>query len=115
MYIYGINPIIESLNSSMIPKTIYIQEKKNNKRIEHIKQKATRLNIDLEVLDDLRAFLPKNAVHQGVAAYFDDRFSQPLKALPDDVEKLLILDGINDPHNFGAAIRLRPRPVPALC
>lgn len=106
MYIYGINPVLESLNADCLADCIYIQESKNNKRINHIISRAEKKQVPVERVEDLRKFVSGNAVHQGVAAFFEESLERPLKELPDDVDKLLILDGITDPHNFGAAIRV---------
>ena len=106
MFIYGINPILESLNSSIQPKQIFIQKKKDNKRIQSIISQAEKKSIPLEYLDDLRKLVGHNAVHQGAIAEFSDNWANPLNQLPDDCEKLIVLDGITDPHNFGAAIRV---------
>ena len=91
MYIYGINPVLESLNSDINADCIYIQESKENKRIAHIINRAESKNIAIEKVKDLRPFLNNNAVHQGVVALFEKPFAQSIKAFPDDQEKLLIL------------------------
>ena len=106
MYIYGINPILESLRSNHLPESILIQESKDNKRIQHIIKQADKRQVHVEKVKDLRTYLPNNAVHQGVAGKYDKPFIKPIKELPDEETKLLILDGITDPHNFGAAIRV---------
>ena len=62
-----------------------------------------KLNADTDIRQ-LDKILPKDAVHQGVAALVHPL---PLTALDDILESslLLVLDQVTDPHNVGAILR----------
>lgn len=105
-YIYGKGPIIEALKNNNIDK-LYI----SNQRLGEIIKLAKDANIlvskaDKKKLDEMT----NNANHQGVVGlssgfkYSD--FDELLKKYRERKEaKLLILDKIKDPHNFGAIAR----------
>ncbi len=105
MLIYGINPISESLHSKTLPLSILIQEGKDNKRINHLRRLAEEKGIPIEISRDLTRLCGRQAVHQGIAAEFSEDWAKPIETLPQDVTRLVIFDGIRDPHNFGAALR----------
>lgn len=111
-YIYGRNSVIEALNSQSkrINKILISQNVSKDTRINEIIKLAKEKNIIFQ-------FVPKEKFkdiaqlpHQGVAAYvspvkyhdIDEFLSQK-----DDnnYKKLVILDGVEDPHNFGAIAR----------
>ncbi len=106
MIIYGINPLIESFRSPKLPSKVLLHKGKDNKRIQHILHKAEQADIPVEVVGNLQKYCGQHAVHQGVAAEFPDDFAAPIETLPEDANRLVLFDGIRDPHNFGAAIRV---------
>ena len=110
MIVHGINPINEALNSKNLPETIYVLRNKENPRIRAIVKRCEYLNIPVEKVNDMNNLCKRNAVHQGVAGLFpgEDYLAswKDLSELPEDANKLIIFDGINDPHNFGAACRV---------
>ena len=111
-YIYGRNSVIEALNSqsNRINKILISQNVSKDTRINEIIKLAKENNVIFqfvpkEKFKDL-ALLP----HQGVAAYvspvkyhdIDEFLSQKDNK---NYKKLVILDGVEDPHNFGAIAR----------
>ena len=111
MIIYGINPINEALQSELRPNRIYMRSKKSNKRLEHIKKQAENKAIPVTFMEDMRDLCGHQAVHQGVAGEFPEEAGslkcwKDLSELPDDASKIVVFDGIQDPHNFGAAVRV---------
>jgi len=105
MYIYGRN-VIKELNSGMKIKKIYLQ---NNFNEYDIIEKLNKLNV--EIVHKERKYLDKlvNGVHQGIVVEVSD--FDNYKDL-DDVLKIdkkyplvVMLDHLEDPHNFGAIIR----------
>lgn len=91
--------------------TLYVQKERHDQKIQVITDlaKANRIKIELLTraeLDDLAA----DAVHQGVVA----ACQKPSAHTENDLEiiisaaakpLLLVLDGIQDPHNLGACLR----------
>lgn len=84
------------------------------RRIERVvatKNAASRLpkNIEAHVLDPdaIDGMLPPGAVHQGLAvrAHPLEPMSIEAAASPPDSRSVLVLDGVTDPQNVGAAFR----------
>lgn len=84
------------------------------RRIERVvasRNGATRLplGLDVHILDPdaIDGMLPPGAVHQGVAvrAFPLEPVSLEAACLPGDGRSVLILDGVTDPQNVGAAFR----------
>ncbi len=106
MIIYGRNPVIEALRHGHDIERIIIRENTNKDVIETCKQK----NLPFEI-QSKRAFQSRQKEHaQGVVAYVADYATKQLDDILNDVDLkdnpvFLMLDGITDPHNFGAIIR----------
>ncbi len=106
---YGINPIEEAFRSQRLPQQV-LYERSNRKphpRREHILRLASQRQVPCEEVRGLNRYCGNNAVHQGIAAVFlRDQLEQD--GLPDlsAVSRVVVFDGIEDPHNFGAALRV---------
>ncbi len=116
MYIYGRNAVFEALNSGAPIEKIYIQFSAQGGAVENIKKYAKREKVPCTVLDnkkfiDLeRQATPKDANTQGVLALRQMYKSQELEIFLDECDMtsnpvVVIMDGIKDPHNFGAIVR----------
>ena len=104
--IYGRNPIKEALRSNRV-KSIYLATGfTNNEILSMIDEAGVRVNyISNKELDNMC-----DGVHQGVAAIVKDYEYYSLEAILAKAKKqerslIVILDGINDPHNLGAILR----------
>lgn len=106
----GINAV-ETLLQQAPERVIRVWLKSGNSRLEQLKSLATQLGIAVEVSSDasLSAQLP-DVPHQGVIAEFKPRPAIGEDALLDLVSNadnpvVLVLDGVQDPHNLGACLR----------
>ncbi|MCH2174510.1 MAG: RNA methyltransferase [Lentisphaeria bacterium] len=107
MLIYGINPMVEAAKNEIYPEMFYLQKGKDkNPRVKELITLLERGGVKPSYLTNLNKICPQQAVHQGVAGDYRHRFIWPVRDLPQDCEKIVMLDGISDPHNFGAALRV---------
>ncbi len=103
--IYGLNPVIEALNSENVTvDKIFILKSKRDKRIQNIINLAKKENARIRFYDKKFFNKFKDFNHQGVVAeVVDFKYSE----LEDISEKsfIVLLDGITDVQNFGNIIR----------
>jgi 23S rRNA (guanosine2251-2'-O)-methyltransferase len=111
--IFGIHPALEALKAA--PETVekvYLAMGTIKGPIVKIAQEAQRLGIPVENIPrDRLAAMAQGGVHQGVVlhvAEFAYLHLEELLSLPQCSSSdtlLVVLDGIEDPHNLGALIR----------
>ncbi len=111
--IIGIHPILEKLNAS--PEDISeILFARGPRRpiLESLKRDAQRLRIKIQCVDAKELdYLAQGQSHQGalarVRAYSYAPFSELERTVGSEArrQRILILDGITDPRNFGAILR----------
>jgi 23S rRNA (guanosine2251-2'-O)-methyltransferase len=111
--IFGINPVFESLKaSSQAVLEILLSTGSSGASLNRLRDEARRCGVRLVPVE--RRTLDRMAGgqrHQGVVArvqpypYFP--FADLIKriAVPASSERILILDGLTDPRNFGALLR----------
>ncbi len=110
-WVYGINPVIESIRSGRKIKTIYVSKKRLkdiNKIIDFAKAKGIPLEIVEKDFFDMR--FPKG--HQGIAVVrekkrlltIDELLEIPITK--NEEPFFLIIDLIEDPRNLGAIMRV---------
>jgi len=92
--------------------SLYCQEKKQSKRLEPILALAQELDIKVQRISDAKLEqLTGGAHHQGVLAQVNAKPPLTDKALLTVLEKeaqpiqILVLEGVQDPHNLGACLR----------
>ena len=105
MYIYGKNVVKEALHTKKnIRKALITKNNKDQKLINEIKNNKIKIQFaDKLILDRL-----VDGNHQGFILEIDEIETYPLESiLNNDNPKSLvvILDHLEDPHNFGAIIR----------
>lgn len=100
MICYGKNNFFEALKNRKITK-VYLQE--GNATIEQLKKKQIPfVKVDRKQLDKLADF--KN--HQGIVFEIPDYKTYPLEEILHQKHELVVmLDGLEDPHNLGAILR----------
>ena len=105
MYIYGKNVATEKINSNEKINKIYLSDKFNDNDIfKLIKDRKIKYTIvPSKVLDN-----KVQGVHQGIIIEVDDVITLEfdyIKRIKRNNPIIVMLDHIEDPHNFGAIIR----------
>lgn len=110
--ITGINAVSEALQGGRKVDLLYIQEGPAGKRIEALKTEAIRQKIPIKFIKRERLEqMAGDSWHQGVIAmveayhYAELGDALTLAARRGESPFIVILDGIEDPHNLGAIIR----------
>lgn len=103
MYIYGKNVALEYLNGNKKIKKAFVQ---NNFNDYEIINKLNRKNINIQTLSKIDCDKKVSGLHQGIILDVEDYKYANLDDLISNEDSLLVmLDHIEDPHNFGAIIR----------
>lgn len=107
MLIYGINPVLEALRAGRV-SAVRVSARPGG-RVDEVIAAAERAHIAVRRVapaDLDRA--ARGGVHQGVAADLRDQSNLgvgDLVAQAADAPLIIVLDGIEDPHNLGAILR----------
>ena len=110
-WIYGLNPVLEAVQSGREVKTVFLFSGRKDKLTE-IEQELSAHGIKITKADALffDSRFPKG--HQGIAAIVAPRTYadvEDLLAVPSEKSEaplFLILDCLEDPRNFGAILRV---------
>jgi len=110
--ITGINAVNEALQGGRKVEMVYLLEGQEGQRLQAIKEEAIRHRVAVKFLKRERLDqMAGNNHHQGVIALVE---AYPYASLEDalalaahrtETPFIVILDGIEDPHNLGAIIR----------
>ncbi len=112
-YVWGRNPVIETLRSSRKVKRLLIAEgQREAPALVNILSEATRQNIPMETVPRHRLDqLSQGAVHQGCLAVVESRKYASVEDLlelahtKNEEPFLLLLDAIQDVNNLGSLLR----------
>ncbi len=106
MYIYGKNVVREKLKTGSKIKKALISKKFNDQDIiNNLKEKKIKIDfVDNKILDN-----KVEGLHQGIILEIDDIEIYELKEIipfiKEEYPLIVMLDHLEDPHNFGAIIR----------
>jgi 23S rRNA (guanosine2251-2'-O)-methyltransferase len=107
MIIYGINPVLEALRAGRV--TAVRVSDRQSERLKGLLALAASKRVEVRVVTtDVLARESRGGVHQGVVADVEDRPEYSVEELVRSaagVPFLVVLDGIEDPHNVGAILR----------
>jgi len=108
MIIYGLNPVLEALRAGRVRRLRIAS--RGDKRIDEALALARAAHLPIDRVDD--AALDRAArggVHQGIVAELealrDYSVEQLVAAAAPEAPLLVVLDGVEDPHNLGAILR----------
>ena len=102
----GIHPVREALQAGRVLDRILIAKGTGGPRMQEIVDLARQKHVPIRF--EQRAVLDRAASdqpHQGVVAFGAAMQYAGLDEVPDSARLLILLDGVEDPHNLGAVIR----------
>lgn len=110
---YGLHAVTARLrHHPQAIREILVDSARHDGRMRRLTDAATAAGVKIQTVDGRRLDeLARDARHQGVVAFVDDGDS-PAHSLEDVLDSLeehallLVLDGIQDPHNLGACLRV---------
>ncbi len=108
MIVYGINPVLEALRRGRVRKLRV--GPRSDRRIDEALTIARKKHVVIERADgDAIDRLARGGVHQGIVAELDEPQDYSLRDLVQAAAPaaplLVVLDGVEDPHNVGAILR----------
>jgi len=107
MIVYGINPVLEALRAGRV-KALRIGIRDDDRMRELLAFASTHGITPERVSNDVLSRQAKGGVHQGVVADVDEASRHDVADLVRGARAtplILVLDGIEDPHNLGAILR----------
>lgn len=102
MYIYGKNVAIETINNQEKIKKAFVYK---NFTDNEILNKLKKQNIYIKYLEKYEMDKMIDGLHQGIILEVEDFKYSDIDEMITDNSLIVILDHIEDPHNFGAIIR----------
>jgi len=107
LLVYGINSVREALRAGRVRRMRV--GSRTDTRVRELLDLAAHANIQVERVDGtVLDRETRGGVHQGVVAQLDDRHAASLSDLASSGHEpplIVVLDGIEDPHNVGAILR----------
>ena len=105
--VYGINPVLEALRTGRV-REVRVSDRGGD-RLRELLALAGQQHVAVKrVGADVLARQSRGGVHQGVVAEVEDAQEYSVEELVKGaagVPLLVVLDGIEDPHNLGAILR----------
>jgi 23S rRNA (guanosine2251-2'-O)-methyltransferase len=110
-YIYGINSVTETLKArGRAVEWVGMAKERHDLRLQRLIEDCRRLSVPVRFLQ--RTELDRmagNAAHQGVVAVTSAKqysdLADVIAAKRGDYSLVVVLDGVEDPHNLGAILR----------
>ena len=102
MLVFGKNVALSYLDSGKKINKVYLQDKFNEFDIIN---RINKKNIRVETLSRFDMDKKVNGLHQGIILDVEDYKYADIDSMISDNSLIVMLDHIEDPHNFGAIIR----------
>jgi 23S rRNA (guanosine2251-2'-O)-methyltransferase len=108
MIVYGLNPVIEALRAKRVRRLKV--GARGDRRIDEALTLAREAGVPVERVDvQVIDRLARGGVHQGIAAELERMRDYSVQQLVDgaapEAPLLVVVDGVEDPHNLGAIAR----------
>jgi 23S rRNA (guanosine2251-2'-O)-methyltransferase len=109
MIVYGVNPVMEALRAGRVKELRVVERGTDTRRLERVVAMADAHGVSVrrvspQVLDREA----RGGVHQGVLAVVEEVGKHSIGDLIQSAEGpplVVVLDGVEDPHNLGAILR----------
>lgn len=105
--VYGVNPVREAFRAGRVVHDLYVREGRR-RLVEEVEAKGRAGNLHVVSAEEL-ARLSGSREHQGIAARVEAIENASVNHLVRTKGRdllVLVLDGVQDPHNLGAAYRV---------
>jgi 23S rRNA (guanosine2251-2'-O)-methyltransferase len=108
MIIYGLNPVLETLRARRV-RTLSVSAR-SDRRVQEVLRLAALAGVRVRQVDSLELDrAARGGLHQGVVADVEDAPDYDVADLvrsASGAPLIVVLDGVEDPHNFGAILRV---------
>lgn len=108
MFLHGVHPVLEAIKAGRAQRVLVAarDERRLREALESARQ--ARLSVERVSHEELDR-LTHNGVHQGIAAEIEApggfSVAELVAAAGGDAPLIVVLDGVEDPHNVGAILR----------
>ncbi|QLE79879.1 23S rRNA (guanosine(2251)-2'-O)-methyltransferase RlmB [Francisella sp. Scap27] len=112
--VYGIHSVDSLVNTDQAKEIFILKKQNDNPKVEKILEKAKSNSLRVSFVENVKELpfrIKKGVTHQGIFALekvdFQSYSENDIEGLlPTNKEAfILVLDNVQDPHNFGACIR----------
>jgi 23S rRNA (guanosine2251-2'-O)-methyltransferase len=102
----GIHPVVEALRAGRALDRVLIARGAGGPRVQEIIDLCRGAGIPVRFEErGTMDRLARGATHQGVVAFAAEIRYRPLEEVIQQARMLVVLDGVEDPHNLGAIVR----------
>jgi len=102
--VYGINPVLEALKAGRVTRLRV--SARSDRRMDAVLALAAQRGVRVERVDPQTLDrVAKGGVHQGAVADIEEARDYAIDELVGERALIVVLDGIEDPHNVGAILR----------
>jgi len=110
LVVYGIHAVQQALQSAEAGQ-LFLQSGRQDKRVQTLKDLACQQHVTINEVDKAQLDQMVSGRHQGAVLVLEGQAQQQHQSLEAVVKQageqalVLVLDGVQDPHNLGACLR----------